>query len=127
MDADPSVTRAKRGFYAVSLVVALAATVAMGWWAKSYEELFGRLGFRVLPTPTNVVLAIGWAVRSPMGLIALLAGALLLSALAARGTMDRMLNRLILANGLWIVIFPIFAYLSLRIPVRMIEERLREK
>lgn len=100
--------------------------LAVSHIAKPYEKLFHDLEMHDLPAPTEAMLSVSGLIRTPAGSVLVAVIGLVMIALACRGAFDRRLKKMILFNGIWVLLLIPFTYLSLHMPIVKIEQNLRE-
>src|SRR5262245_5297981 len=115
-----------RIWFSISLLVALAMMVGVGWWARRYEEIFKQLEMHQLPLPTEGMLALGRFVRTTGGVVTVVAVGLILTMLAAKGALDKVLVKLVVINCIFISLIIPFAVFPLHSPVAQIQRKLSE-
>jgi hypothetical protein len=124
---DAPASRALRLWYAVIQGVAVAVFVTLCWFARKFEEIFEQLGMKDLPLPTEALVALARFVRTPAGSVLMAAGGATLVLLGLRGTLDRVLRKLIVGNVVGVFFLVAFYVQSLFIPIMKIQEALKDK
>jgi hypothetical protein len=97
---------------------------ALAFITAGFDEVFQKLEMRELPLPTEAFLALSRFIRWPVGSALFVLLELGLVALIVRGTLDRILKKLIVANGLFLTLLVPFYVLSIFLPIIRIQQAL---
>ena len=101
-----------------------AVLVAFAFLTAPFEKIYEQLEMRELPAPTQAFLALCGFLRRPMGLIGFSLLELVLMALILRGSLDRILQKWIVADAIGLTLLVPFYVLSVYLPIIRIQQSL---
>lgn len=120
IDGTRSIPRPRRRLYVASLLTAFVGTVGIGLLAGGLERVAGRMGIRDLSAVVDLMAWLGRASRDPLWLGVGLGIVIVLSLLALKGLLDRILRLLIGVNIILVVVFLLAGVLSWAVLLRFL-------
>ena len=112
-----TIGRPPRQLYFFIQVMAFAVTIGVCWVSRTFHAQFEQMEIKDLSKLTELVIAIGKLLTTPVGFACAVFVVVGLGLLAIRGAIDGFLKFLIWINVLWLIVFLVMSTVGIWMPI----------
>ena len=125
--AEASPPRPLRISYAVVQGISLGVFAGLCWIGSDFDKVYAELGMSDLPLPTELAVAVGKLLHTPIGALSTVGLGAVLIVLGLRGNFDRFLRPLVAGNVLGTAFVTVAYIFVIYMPLVKIRELLKER